>query len=304
MSLNDTTSSSAPMETASVYIIVNTAIFLNNLLVMLTYRQMLRTHQIGLHQLYMLALIGSDVICLAAHSVALTILTMRLLVVSKPLCDCLGFVNMTAVEITALIHSAMCVDRWYSVRAPVKYHVLRTKRKSRILVYLTILMCFCLPISINFTLYTLNWISFSFEPRVPACLPAASAKVTYPKEGLQDSSAVFVVGHIDIQTSTYGYMLRKLTVLGGVSRIHVAISFRTVLVTILSYHFCWLPIGVWLKWVMFIPDTPPPGWFVFISVQMIASNSATSFPIHYMTMRKFRKSFLTALCQTTQNRSD
>ena len=243
--------------------------------------------------IYMLGLVGSDILTLVINSIGAGIAINGELNVAQYQCDALGIASTSAVEITSTIHSAMCVDRWYSVVAPVKYRAFKTKRKSKIYVILILCLAFLLPVAVNIVFLQSEIVSFYFEPYIPNCVVGPSSGQGHIV-GLAVSTGLFVGIPITIQASTNGYMLYKVSRLQKINRRQIFKSVKTVLTTVLVFYVCWMPTAIWLLWIMITGHTPN-GWHTFVSIQMLVSNSGMSFPIYMCTLQKFREQFPAAI---------
>ena len=282
--------SALPAELATVCILLNVYILLTNVFVVLTFRRM---GTLDPRHIYMLGLVGSDILTLVINSIGAGIAINGELNVAQYQCDALGIASTSAVEITSTIHSVMCVDRWYSVVAPVKYRAFKTKRKSKLYVILILCLAFLLPVAVNVVSLQSKIVSFYFEPYIPNCVVGPSSdhgRIV----GLAVSTGLFVGIPITIQASTNGYMLYKVSRLQKINRRHIFKSVKTVLTTVLVFYVCWMPTAIWLLWIMITGHTPN-GWYTFVSIQMLVSNSGMSFPIYMCTLNKFREHFPAAI---------
>ena len=149
--------SALPSELAAVCILLNIYILLTNVFVVLTFRRM---GTLNPRHIYMLGLVGSDILTLVINSIGAGIAINGELNVAQYQCDALGIASTSAVEITSTIHSVMCVDRWYSVAAPVKYRAFKTKKKSKRYVILILCLAFLLPVVVNVVFLQMKIVSF------------------------------------------------------------------------------------------------------------------------------------------------
>lgn len=277
--------SAVPPEMAAVCLILNLYILVTNIFVILTFRQM---GKLSLRHLYMLGLVGSDLVTVVMNTINAGIAIKGGLTVTDFQCNMIGIAATSAVEITSSIHSAMCIDRWYSVQFPLKYRAFKTGRYSRNIVRIVITSCFLAPVALNFTLLYSNIVFFNFDPYIPICVVGPGADgIT----GIIISAGLFIFIPPIIQASTNGHILRKISKLRGINRKRLCNSIRTVLITVLVYYICYLPTFIWSIWHI-VPGERPGGWFTFISVQMLFANSGMSFPIYFLTLRDFREHFL------------
>lgn len=290
MAQNNTTiwtrySSELPRELAVVPVIQNVYILLSNVLVMLTFWKM---RKFSLRHLFMIGLVGSDIIMVVINSIGAGITINGSATVTDLQCNLLGIAATSVVEITTSIHSTMCIDRWYSVRSPLTYRTFKEKRSSRIIVKTVIVFCYLTPVAFNFLFLYSNLVSFYFEPFIPNCVVGpANNGIT----GLAVSAGLFVIVPLLIQASTNGHILYKISKLRGTTKKRLFKSIRTVLVTVLASYVCWLPTSIWLLWIIVNGETLN-GWYSFVSVQLLVANSGMSFPIYVLTLQNFRKNFL------------
>ena len=67
--------------------------------------------KLHIKHLYMLALVVPDVVMLALNWTISAIIINGRVSITKDQCKILSIINSSAVSITAMIHSTMCVDR-------------------------------------------------------------------------------------------------------------------------------------------------------------------------------------------------
>ena len=89
--------------------------------------------KLHIKHLYMLALVVPDVVMLALNWTISAIIINGRVSITNDQCKILAIINSSAVSITAMIHSAMCVDRWISVHFPIWYRAFKVKSNSRII---------------------------------------------------------------------------------------------------------------------------------------------------------------------------
>ena len=101
-----------PSQLAAVNITLNTYILISNVLVIMTLKRM---GKLTIQHYYILGLVGSDLIVFVINTAAAVIEIKREVRISQALCAVLGISSAAACITTALIHTAMSVDRWVSV---------------------------------------------------------------------------------------------------------------------------------------------------------------------------------------------
>ena len=126
-----------PSQLAAITIAINIFILISNTLVLLTLRRMGR---LTIQHYYILGLVGSDLIVFIITMAVAGIELKREVWISQSLCGLFGISSAAAANLTALIHTAMSIDRWVSVQFPFKYRTFQTEARSR---YITVTIIIC-----------------------------------------------------------------------------------------------------------------------------------------------------------------
>ena len=288
-------SSGLPREYSIITILISVFIFVSNFLVLLTFQQLKKR---TIQHLYMVALVGPDLLLLAIDCTISAILINGGVSISPYLCDVLAIMVSSAIAMTAFVHSALCVDRWVSVRHPIWYRVFKEGRKSRIVTKLIAAACYALPL-VSFTIFTyLNLLDTNFDPLIPICVNA---------KGDSDSGSigmiiiylcigVVMILPVIIQASTGGYIVFRVIRLRGATRARIIKSIRSVFIIVVTYYVCWLPSVSYQFWEM-NKRTETPIWLKFIIVQLHMANCGMSLPIYLMTIPDFRAEFFSLMRQ-------
>lgn len=279
--------SALPTYMAAVTICVSTFILVSNVCVMLTFRRM---GKIALQHYYILGLVGSDLLMLVVMSSISVVSVLGEIWISPLLCDVFGIATVGA-EITALIHSAMSIDKLVSVKYPVKYRVFQANSRAQSIVLTIIVTSFIFPTVLTIFLGHFELISFYFDPHIPYCIIEESEKGL---AGIMIITVGFVVIPVIIQAIINTYLLMKVSKLKGSNRDRMCKSIRTVTTTLGVYYLCWTPIGIWLTWQM-ISDSHPPGYYTFFASHILIGNSGMCFPIYLITLPQFREQFLSLI---------
>ena len=277
-----------PSQLAAVNITLNTYILISNVLVIMTLKRM---GKLTIQHYYILGLVGSDLIVFVINTAAAVIEIKREVRTSQALCAVLGISSAAACITTALIHTAMSVDRWVSVQFPFKYRTFQSGEKSRLITVTIIVSCFVLPYVYMILLHIFGYLGVYFDPSIPFCT------VTSGKRGLfalLSCTAIFFILPSTIQAFTNIHMLIKVTKLQGATRTRTIKSVKTVITTLGVFYLCWFPIGIWLLWDMSI-SSHPNGVFAYFAIRMLVCNSGMSFPIYIRTLPGFKEKFMSMI---------
>lgn len=274
-----------PSELAAIIAAVSIVILTCNLLVMLTFCRM---RKLSIQQLYMVALVGPDLTMFIVNSISCGITINGGVSLDRYQCQLLGVITHSSYGATALIHTAMCVDRWFLVFSPIKYRIFKFRKNTRVIVCLIITLCYLLPVMLNFVLLCFDSIDLYFEPFLPSCIMTVNRDYIV---GCSIQALLFILIPFVIEGTTNVHILVKVIKLRGTNRSRIGKSVRVVSITVMSFYICWLPASVYALWVIF-ELKPPVWWFLFLANQMIAANSAMSFPIYFFTNPSFRAQFL------------
>lgn len=273
-----------PRGLAVVIALISILIITCNILVILTFQRM---RKYSLQQLYMMALVGPDLLMFIVHSISAGMTANGGISMDKYQCHLLGVITYTAIGATTTIHTAMCVDRWFLIFAPIKYRAFKIMDKSRYIVYLIITLCYLMPVALNFVLLCFNLVDFHFDPYFPSCVLTTD---TENIAGYSINGIFFVVIPIFTTGFTNVHFILKVKSLRGSNRSRVCKSVRIVLITVMTYYVCWLPTAVFVAWSLFDSELASRSIF-FFSTQMLAANSAMSLPIYLLTNPRFRSQF-------------
>ena len=119
-----------PSQLAAVNITLNAYILISNVLVIMTLKRM---GKLTIQHYYILGLVGSDLTIFVINTTGPVLGIKREVWISQALCAVLGISSAAACSTTALIHTAMSVDRWVSVQFPFKYRTFQNGAKSRLI---------------------------------------------------------------------------------------------------------------------------------------------------------------------------
>ena len=156
-----------PSQLAVITIAINVFILTSNTLVILTLRRMGR---LTIQHYYILGLVGSDLIVFIITVAIAGIELKREVWISQSLCGLFGISSAGAAIITALIHTAMSMDRWVSVQLPLKYRSFPTEARSRYITVTIIICSFVVPVVFKFILYHFEHLGVYFDPSIPFCI--------------------------------------------------------------------------------------------------------------------------------------
>lgn len=279
--------SALPTELAAVTIIVSVFILASNVFVLLTFRRM---GKLALKHYYILGLVGSDIMMLAVMTSISVVSVLGEVCIPPWLCDVFGMATVGA-EITALIHTAMSVDKFVSVKFPVGYRVFQANSRSRSIIIAIVLMSFIFPTVLTFIFGQVELLNFYFDSHIPYCIMETGERGL---GGILIITGVFIAIPMIVQTISNTYLVVRVSNLRGSNRDRLCKSIKTVITTLGVYYLCWTPIGIWLFWGM-ASDSQPPGYYTFFATHIVVANSGMSFPIYFVTLPKFREKFLSLI---------
>ena len=277
-----------PSQLAVITIAINVFILTSNTLVILTLRRMGR---LTIQHYYILGLVGSDLIVFIITVAIAGIELKREVWISQSLCGLLGTSSAGAANITALIHTAMSIDRWVSVQFPFKYRSFKTEARSSYITITIIICSFVVGLVNPYILYHFELLGIYFDPSIPFCVITKGKRGLF---GLMSCTLIFVIMPSTLQAFTNIHMLFKVTKLQGANRARTFKSMKTVLTTLGAFYLCWFPIGIWLLWEM-SSNSHPNGGFTYFATRMLISNSGMSFPIYFRTLPGFKDKFMSMI---------
>ena len=211
--------------------------------------------------------------------------------ISQSLCGLFGISSAEAANATALIHTAMSIDRWVSVQFPFTYRTFQSKAGSRFIPVTMISFSFVFVFVYLSILYHFELLGVYFDHSIPFCITAAGKRGLF---GLMSCTLIFFIVPSKLQAFTNIHMLFKVTKLRGANRARTFKSIKTVLTTLGAFYLCWFPIGIWLLWEM-SSNSHPNGGFTYFAVRMLLSNSGMSFPIYFRTLPGFKDKFMSMI---------
>ena len=284
-------SAALPEELVTITVIISLCLFISNLFVVLTFWRM---KKLDIKHLYMLALVVPDVVMLALNWTISAIIINGRVSITNDQCKILAIIGTSAISITAMLHSAMCVDRWMSVYFPIRYRAFKVKSHSRTITKLVCATCYFMPIILITISCYADLLEASFNPHVPTCVFTTGDSGIV---GIALCSGIFVILPIFIQAITNVYILRRVFRLRGATRARVLRSVRTVLITVITYYVCWIPSASWLTLDMMLTNIEPSAWFSFACFQLLIANSSASLPIYILTIPCFKSEYISLMRQ-------
>lgn len=273
---------------AAVCLAVHLNILITNILVIATFK---RIKKLFLRHYYMLGLVVADLIMLIPTTAGIMALIKGDLWIDDGLCSFLGIASTSSVEITATVHTVMCIDRWVSVAYPLEYRAMVNKREAKPFTIGIIVGCNILPVLFNVLTVHLNVINFEFDPYVPSCILSSSKSSII---GVLLTLNFFIAIPMIVHTVTNIYMLYRVAKLRGLSRKRLIYSIRTVVATVLVFYVFWIPTAVRLVMAILVPQQQNL-WFTFISTEFLVANSGVNFYIYVLTIPTFKSAFLSML---------
>ena len=286
---------SLPKALLAVYIPINVLILVTNILVILTFIRTYRNGKFLLQHIYLVGLIGSDLITLTINSIGAGMLADGDVPLTLEACDALGNASTSMVCITVLIHCLMCVDRMIRIFAPFKYMEWNRPnrppaRRPRYIATGAVIACFILPVTVSLICryaFMVDTYGSHFEPDIPDCWIHES--------GTNDNYGWILVTGLGaalmLQMVTGVIVIRAVKGLQGINRKRLWKATRTTAATVGLFYFCWIPGCVWVALRVDDSTENPPRWFTFLSVEMVALNSGLSFFIYYNMLPKFNATF-------------
>ena len=274
-----------PSQLAAITIAINIFILINNIFVILTFRRMGR---LTIQHYYMLGLVGSDLIVFIITLAVAGIELKHEVWVSQTLCGLFGISSAGTANITALIHTAMSIDRWVSVQFPLKYRSFKTEARSSYITVTIIISSFVVGVVYLNILYHFEHLGVYFDPSIPFCIVTTGKRGLL---GLMSCTLIFFIMPSTLQALTNIHMLIKVTRLRGASRARTFKSIKTIIATLGVFYLCWFPIGIWLLWDI-SSASHPNGAFSYFAVRMLLSNSGMSFVIYFRTLPGFKDKFM------------
>lgn len=277
-----------PTHFTVVTLIITAFILLSNVFVILTLRKM---GKLSLQHYYMLGLVGSDTLMLMVVVSGAIIQLRGDAWFPAWLCDMFGIASTVVCQITSLVHTAMSVDRWVSVRFPVKYRVFQANRRSHLIIISVIFGLFVFPVILSIFFTYVELLGFYWDLHLSVCLAEVGG------QGIGGSmiiSLFCVVVLFTIQLLANTYLLMRASKLVGANKTRMCKSIRTVITTLGVYYLCWIPTGIWPAWEM-TTDSHPPIYYTYFAAQFLITNSGMSFPIYVLTLPQFRDKFLSLI---------
>ena len=277
-----------PSQLAAITIAINIFILTSNTLVILTLRRMGR---LTIQHYYILGLVGSDLVVFIITVAVAGIELKREVWISQSLCGLFGISSAGAANATALIHTAMSIDRWVSVQFPFKYRTFQSKARSRFIPVTMISFSFVFVVFYLSILYHFELLGVYFDPSIPFCVITTGKRGLF---GLMSCTLIFFIMPSTLQAFTNIHMLFKVTKLRGANRARTFKSIKTVITTLGAFYLCWFPIGIWLLWDI-SSASHPNGAFSYFAVRMLLSNSGMSFLIYFRTLPGFKDKFMSMI---------
>ena len=208
-------------------------------------------------------------------------------------CEVLGISATVSANITAMIHTAMSIDRWVSVRFP-NNNVSLLEGWNEVSLnnhhnYHRI--SFVYPVRVTYILLRYELIGFYFDIDIPFCVIETGRNGIF---GLLVSISLFLILPLILQAFTNIDMLIIVNKLRGKNRTRMRNSIKTVVTTLGVLYLCWFPVLIWLLWEVATTSIPNSG-FTYFAIRMILSNSGMSFPIYLKTLPQFKEGFLSII---------
>ena len=243
-----------------------------------------RKAKLTIQEHYILGLVGSDLIVFIM-TLALAVIELKQEVrLSPAFCDVLGISATVSANITAMIHTAMSIDRWVSVRFPIMYRSFKAETRSRSITITIIIVPFVCPVLVTYILLLYELIGFYFDIDIPFCVTETGRNGIF---GLLVSISLFLILPLILQAFTNIDMLIIVNKLRGTNRTRMCNSIKTVVTTLGVLYLCWFAVLIWLLWEV-ATTSIPNGGFTYFAIRMILSNSGMSFPIYLKTLPQFK----------------
>ena len=237
--------------------------------------------QLQIQHYFMVGLAFADLMTIPPYIVSLIILIRGELWLTNHQCNWLGIAMTMTIEATACIHSLMCIEKCASVLKPIEHKICSSRRSSKLVAIGEVLGCCLAPLVFNLILLHSNKIYFVFDPFAPTCTIGSSIDI------LLTVGVAFMFLPMLIQIFTHALIIAKLFKLTGVSRARAFRASKTIFMTVGIYYLCWAPVASQFIWIAG-GKSNPPGWFVFVSLQILQMNSGMSLVIYVVTLPHFK----------------
>lgn len=269
-----------PAGISVVAIIIEIFILINVILVLFVFRRMRR---LRMQHYFMVGLTFADLMTLIPHGLSAAILLNGSVILTKTLCDGIGLVWTMTFEVTACIHSIMCIEKCLSVISPLRHRNFTKTRISKLVSGASLTACFLFPCLFNIAMIHLDVVQFEFKK----CIPSCSLTNDGGAPSYEVTASVFILLPFVIQLVTHAIMFRMMSRMRAIKRKKIAQAKRTLLLTVIVYYFCWLPTLIQMAWVA-VSDADPPDLVTFVSAQLLMANSGVSSVIYMTTLPDFK----------------
>lgn len=285
-----------PRELAAVPLIIDIFILVNNILVLITFKRM---QSLRPHHHFMIGLAMADLMAVIPVAILAGILVNGEIYLTKFICDLMGVVTTITFEVNSLVHSAMSIEKCISVVSPIKHRNFAKSKDVKKVTAAIITCCFLFPLLFNVILKSVGVVDFRFHSAIPQCI--LTNENGSPSYHL--TVVLFVVSPMVIQVITQAIIFNRIKRMRTMTKNKVIKAIKTLSLTLGVSYTCWTPTLVLQVWVVAVVNDPP-GWFIFMGVQILMANSGTSGLIYYTNLPNFRKAFTSAVGQHRGRVSD
>lgn len=272
-----------PKEQAAVTILNSLFIFINNVLVLLTFSRM---RALQLQHYLMVGLCVADLTNLVPEATSTVIMLRGSIWLTKGLCDTLGMAFSVSLSTTSYIHSVMMIDKCLSIVSPLWHRNIVTLDKyKRTVPVLSLLSCFLLPVASGLILLHTGLIEFRFHSFFPNCmLEAQNVDMT----GFSIAVSQFVFLPVAIQITTTALILSRIKKMRVTNRKRTFKAMKTLGLTVGLYMVCLVPMAAVAAWLVLSPFPGPPQTLSFAAVQFHMANSGMNYAIYLFSLPNFK----------------
>ena len=180
------------------------AILINNVLVLKSLRLMEIRGQFRRQHYFLVGLAFADLMTLLANTVAAATLIAGKIWLTNGLCVLLGLIADSSLQITACIHTLMCLERCVTILSGFRQLQCIAQTYAKCIVIIAVLMCFVLPIAVHVSLLISQIEFFEFYSTIPLCAYRSNETVYIVQ------AVMFISAPLGIQGVTHGMTIWKV----------------------------------------------------------------------------------------------
>lgn len=259
--------------------IVSCGIIINNTIALVAFKRM---KTLRLQHCLMIGLAVADLLTLIPSG-TMTVIALNGTVWLSPLaCDLIGVAFLTTIGNTTWIHSVMSIEKCISILYPLKHRAFSLKTRAKFVIGVALAVCFIFPVSIPLAILFVENRHIKFAPNVATCL-FMSDNMLMASAGL-----LFIVLPLLIELITHLIIAVTIKNLKSVRKNQALRTFKVLALTVGIYYVCWMPKIIQVTLTNVLGPARMPKWSLFMTLNVIISNSWMSSVIYCVCIRRFR----------------